>query len=313
MTSNGTSWSFPPALNATFVHDFYDQYALAHNGTEDDNGVISLLLAAVQNLTLEDRVDSEFQNEGWGGEDAVVTVGDTIDGGFKDAELRVHGLNCVLCKTGRGLGSVENACSNYTEGDNIQYYAKREGPAGLYLDLPELDQYSSLPNETCGLCIFSLPNEPGSLHFQDYSVPFLVQKQEASQRKVFNGSYPTGIVAPRSSSAAYPSPPSGASLGKLRQDDTSKNPNLIVGVVVGVLAAASIVMGLLIWLWTRRRGRKNPYDSAVDIRLATPQPRDGGPQSVPLQQVQPVVRRPDSAGDVPPAYHEVVRAKETEP
>lgn len=314
MTSNGTSWSFPPALNATFVRDFYFQRAETQNGTDDNNGVIPLLLAAVQNLTLQERVDSDVQSKGWGGEDAVVSVGDTIDGSFKDADLRIYKVNCVLCKTGRGLGSIENACSNYTEQDSIQYYVNREGPTGLYLELPKLEQYSSLPNEACGLCIFSLPSTPESLDFDDYSVPFPVQEQEASQRRVFNQSYPTGIIVPRPSSIVYPSPPPEASVGALRQSNTSRDPNLIVGVVVGVLAAASIIMGLIIWLWTRRTGRKNPYDSAVNIRPTTPQSSRQGPQNVSLQHIQPVVRRPDSStGDVPPAYHEVVRAKEIEP
>lgn len=104
MTSNGTSWVFPPALNATFVQDFHAQNTAG--------GVLPLLLAAIQNLTLQERFDSGLQAEGWGGDDAVISRGDTIEGDFKDRGLRIYGLNCVLCTSGRGEGSIENACSN---------------------------------------------------------------------------------------------------------------------------------------------------------------------------------------------------------
>jgi hypothetical protein len=191
------------------------------------------------------------------------------------------------------------------------------GPSpGLSLNLPELDQYSSLPNETCGVCILTLNSADDTVIFHDYSVPFLVQEQQFSQaqRRVFNETYPTGVAVPRPMTTSYASPLPESSLGAQRQATTPRNSNLIVGVVVGVLAAASILMGLIIWLWTRRTGRKRPYDSAMDVRPAPQEPTEPSPPNVPLQQVQPVVRRPDSStGEVPPAYHEVVRAREADP
>lgn len=111
MTSNRTLWSFPPALNSTFVDAFNAGY-VQPDETPEDARVYSILRATVQNLTVTERTDSAFQNDGWGGDSAVVSVGDTIDGAFKDTELRFYGMNCLLCKSGRGLGSVENACSN---------------------------------------------------------------------------------------------------------------------------------------------------------------------------------------------------------
>ncbi|KAJ4346409.1 uncharacterized protein N0V89_010338 [Didymosphaeria variabile] len=277
MTPN-TSWLFPPALNTTFVNAFNAEHELSDNSTED-KGVYLLLLAAVHNLTLQERVGSGFQDEGWGEKDAVVSVGDN------------------------------------TEANNIQYYTKKNGPfTSLYLVLPELGQYSSLPKEACGLCILALPNSENPSVFDDYSVPFPVLEQQAVQPKVFNTTNPTGVTVSRPSPQVSPSPPPEPSLGSLTQGDSRSNTNLIVGVVVGVLAAASVLMGLIIWLWTRRKNYKNPYRPSAAVTPVAPEHRDPAPRSVPLQQVPAVVRRPDSsASEVPPAYHEVVRAKETEP
>lgn len=72
----------------------------------------AILLASVRDLTLKERIDSKFQDQGWGSEDAIVRVGDTIMGAFNDDEFREYGLNCILCKQGRNLGSIENACAN---------------------------------------------------------------------------------------------------------------------------------------------------------------------------------------------------------
>jgi hypothetical protein len=200
--------------------------------------------------------------------------------------------------------------------DKIQYYTKKNGPSSRpFLDLPELDQYSSLPNETCGVCILTLNDAEHPVIFHDYSVPFLVQEQHFSQTqmRVFNKTYPTGVVVPRPGTTTYAPPPPEPYLGTLKQANSPRNSNLIIGVVVGVLAAASILMGFIIWLWTRRTGRKKPYDSAINVGPAPQESREPLPPNVPLQQVPPVVRRPDSnAGEVPPAYHEVIRARETD-
>ena len=111
MTSNGTSWLFPPALNTTFREAFSIKYNQPNESAED-HGVYAILLEAVRNLTFEQRVDSRFKNQGWGGEDAVVQVGDSIYGDVKGDQYRLYGLNCVICKKGRLLGSIEQACSN---------------------------------------------------------------------------------------------------------------------------------------------------------------------------------------------------------
>ena len=111
MTSNETSWLFPPALNTTFREAFVEGYTPA-NDTTGDHGVYAILLAAVQDLTPEQRVDSGFQNQGWGSESAIVRVGDTIVGEFNNEQLREYGLNCILCKKGSDHGSIENACDN---------------------------------------------------------------------------------------------------------------------------------------------------------------------------------------------------------
>ena len=111
MTSNETSWAFPPALNTTFRDAFNAEYAESNNNDEDHR-VYAILLAAIQNLTSEERVASGFRNQGWGGEDAVVRVGDTVEGTFKDEEFRDFGLNCLLCKKGHGSAPIEQACSN---------------------------------------------------------------------------------------------------------------------------------------------------------------------------------------------------------
>lgn len=110
MTSNETSWSFPPALNITFRREFVENY----NATEDagDYKVYAVLSAAVQDLTLRERIASGFQNQGWGGEDAPVSVDDTVQGTFSTDEFMNFGLNCLLCKAGRESGSIEHACSN---------------------------------------------------------------------------------------------------------------------------------------------------------------------------------------------------------
>jgi hypothetical protein len=109
-----SSWSFPPPLNATFVDAWSAQYAPSDNSSSGYNeGVMQLALAAVQNLTLREHAASNS----WGGEDVVVSVGDDIHGAFTDTKLRMYGLDCILCTTGRGisgagLGSIANACSN---------------------------------------------------------------------------------------------------------------------------------------------------------------------------------------------------------
>lgn len=179
--------------------------------------------------------------------------------------------------------------------------------------LPDLDQYSSIPNQTCGLCMFTLQDPNNPLIFDDFSVPFPVQQQEDVVPKVFNATYPTGVAVPRPSNIPLPSllPEPTAATKKVETNAT--NTNLIVGVVVGVLAAASLLMGLIIFLWTRRGHKKNPYRSPSVVTSSAPELRDRTPRSVPLQQVQAVVRRPDStASEAPPAYHEAVRAKEAE-
>jgi hypothetical protein len=90
------------------------QYVPSDYGSSKDNeGVMQLALAAVQNLTLRE----DAGPKSWGGEDVVVSVGDDINGAFTNTTFRMYGLDCILCTTGRdtsgaGLGSIANACSN---------------------------------------------------------------------------------------------------------------------------------------------------------------------------------------------------------
>lgn len=111
MTSNGTSWLFPPALNTTFREAFVTKYNQPNESTED-HGVYAILQEAVHNLTLEQRVDSRFEDRVWGGEDAVVQAGDSLYGKFTDDRFREYGMNCILCTKGRDSKSIEQACSN---------------------------------------------------------------------------------------------------------------------------------------------------------------------------------------------------------
>ncbi|KAF1967424.1 hypothetical protein BU23DRAFT_559344, partial [Bimuria novae-zelandiae CBS 107.79] len=323
MTSGETAWSFPPALNTTFREAFVAGYAQPNDSTED-RGVYAILLASVQNLTLQERLASGFRDQGWGGENATIRAGDTVSGTFTDGEFREYGLNCILCTKGIELGSIEQACANYTDADNIEYYTKKNGPVpSLYLDsFPSLDQYSSIPEDTCGLCIFTILNHGDSLVQEDYSVPFPVLQRASTQPKAFNASFPTGVAVPPRPSAESSIPtmapqpqPQSQSQTPVQGREESKDTGLIVGVVVGVLFVASCIMGLIIFLWTRRQQKKviiKPYSHSSLAPTANSVDQES--QGVELQPVRSVMRRPDSSGDeVPPSYHEAVRAQETIP
>ena len=157
--------------------------------------------------------------------------------------------------------------------------------------------------------------DENSLDHNDYSVPFPVLQKRDAQRKLFNSTYPTGLdLPPRPTPTWDPyDNPSSLSVPQ-RQEESSNNTGLIVGVVVGVLFVASCLMGLIIWLWTRRQRSKmaiNPYSHS---QHAT-QHADTELQNVTLQRARSVVRRPESSasGEVPPPYHEAIRAKEIVP
>lgn len=189
-------------------------------------------------------------------------------------------------------------------------YTKRFGPVpDLRIEgFPSLDQYESVPEDTCGLCIFTIFDASGSHTLDDYSVPFSVLQKKGDQRKVFNATYPTGVARPPRGSATYDIPTTPAE-SQSESDNSREDTGMIVGVVVGVLFVASCIMGLIIFLWTRkhRHKRTNPYSHPTLEHVDEP-------QDVVLQRVQSVVRRPDSsASEVPPPYHEAVRAKEAEP
>lgn len=196
-------------------------------------------------------------------------------------------------------------------------YTKRYGPypsPGVDL-FPSLDQYSSVPKETCGLCIFTIFGTEDLPGLNDYSVPFPVLQDPGTTREVFNQTFPTGVVVPRATPTWDPyNNPSSLSAPQTQEKEGANNTGLIVGVVVGVLFVASCIMGLIIFIWTRRHRKKiiiNPYSHSHHAA----QPPEDEPPSVALQRVRSVVRRPESSasGEVPPPYHEAVRAKEAEP
>lgn len=112
MATDGiTFWSFPPALNITFRDDYEQAVLHADNGPKPAIQY-QLLLAAMQNLTLDQRVDPKFKNEGWGGSNAVVSVGDVIELNWAGTENRTVALDCMICSAGQGNGTIEGACAN---------------------------------------------------------------------------------------------------------------------------------------------------------------------------------------------------------
>jgi cytoskeletal protein RodZ len=92
-------------------------------------------------------------------------------------------------------------------------------------------------------------------------------------------------------------------------DDTSSiNVGMVVGVVVGVLAATVLCALLYWWMWKKRRVRVKVVDSGASSRSE----QEASAQTVALQRIQGVVRRPDtSTSEVPPPYHEAVRSGNT--
>lgn len=182
-------------------------------------------------------------------------------------------------------------------------------------EFPSLDQYSSIPEDTCGLCIFTIFGDENSLDLNDYSVPFSVLQKKRAQRRLFNSTYPTGVAMPPRPTPTWDpyNNPSSLSVPQT-QEESSNNTGLIVGVVVGVLFVASCLMGLIIWLWTRSHRTKTILNTYSHSHHAS-QLRDHELQNVAIQRPRSVVRRPDSSasGEVPPPYHEAIRAKETTP
>jgi len=104
-----SEWAFPPALNATFVFA-YGNLSVTQNETA--RGIPGLIFDAVNNLTVADRVDKHYANSGFGGNDAVVRVGDVIEADWKRRGNNTISLTCVVCTTGVEGGLVEDACDN---------------------------------------------------------------------------------------------------------------------------------------------------------------------------------------------------------
>jgi len=327
MSPDETSWLFPPALNVTFREAFSTRTRALNNSSQDSRP-FSIIRAAVQDLTLPQRVDPGFRNDGWGGEAAVVRVGDTVSGNFKGTNFRLFGTHCILCTAGAGNEMIEHACSNCrlparfgrlpspksranilsdTENEHISFYSHTSGPytALSIPDFPSLEQSAKLPNETCGLCIFILYEKQDTDTINDYSVPFPVLQAPGEQRRIFNATYPTGFTVPRTPymPTNLLDRPSDASA----HGNDSPNTKMIVGVVVGVLGGTVLLLGILWILWRKKKKMKRCTNSAVSTEDQTSGQAGRGTRNVALQRIQSLVRRPDSnASEVPPTYHEAV-------
>ena len=139
----------------------------------------------------------------------------------------------------------------------------------------------------------------------DFSIPFPVLQKSAYPHKRFSAEHPTG-VEDTSISGESSSPLSEPAT---HDDDSKIDVGMVVGVVVGVLAATVMLVLLYWWLWKKRKGRTKAMNSGTSSAADHPA-GDGNrsAQSIALQRIQGVVRRPDtSASEVPPPYHEAVR------
>jgi len=182
-------------------------------------------------------------------------------------------------------------------------------PHGAYT-IPSLAGYFPLEdaNRTCAICIANLLSKEG---FQtlDYTVPFPVLEQPAYPHKRFSAEHPTGIEDPSISDVT------GSPLSEPAEHDDGNriDVGMVVGVVVGVLAATMLFALLYWWMWKKRKGRAKVVNSGASSVVG--QETGGGnrsAQSVALMRIQGVVRRPDtSAGEIPPPYHEAVRSGNT--
>jgi hypothetical protein len=174
-------------------------------------------------------------------------------------------------------------------------------PRSTYI-IPSLEGYFPLEdankNRTCALCIANLLEN--GFTTANWTVPFPVLVQSAYPHKRFSAEHPTGIEDVNISVETSTSLPAPDTQG----DTSSINVGMVVGVVVGVLAATVMCALLYWWMWKKRRSRAKPVDSGASSTLG----QEASPQSVALQRIQGVVRRPDtSTSEVPPPYHEAVR------
>jgi hypothetical protein len=142
----------------------------------------------------------------------------------------------------------------------------------------------------------------------DWSIPFPVKQETRWPHRRFSSLSPIGIVDETIQNTTTEAGPITAPSSK---GNNNLNAGDIAGIVLGVVAGILLSMGLAFWCWRRERKKKRKRVDTPSVEGAPQRTEGEQGQSVELQRVERggVERRVDrdEDGEVPPAYHEVVR------
>ncbi|PSN74410.1 hypothetical protein BS50DRAFT_15280 [Corynespora cassiicola Philippines] len=278
---------------------------------------------------------------GLGGDDeteTVIRVGDVITPVWT-AEGRGNRsveMSCMVCSRGIEEGSMRGACDDYTDAARITSFLDTEDNmgSGTPYTIPDLSLFFDMHERASAICILGLSSPSDTRHHDDLSIPFpVLQQSRTPPAHHFNASSPRGIPEPaiepaasaptvvftatagQSGSSPGASEDGGGGGGGDDNDDDELGVGVIVGVVIGAMCFTLLAVAGAWFLWRRRRkgkGKKNTGSSASSVVGNADAGRVtsggmGGEEALRLQSVPPVVRRPASSHEVPPAYHEIFK------
>ncbi|KAF1997003.1 hypothetical protein P154DRAFT_525176 [Amniculicola lignicola CBS 123094] len=282
-----SAWTFPAAIDHTFLVDFVAGFAARNDTTRNDGDLIKAAAAGYD-------IPAAMY---FGSEAIVVHVGDVLELYWmpRDSKNRTVSLACLICTEGRsgGVGRVFDACIKYTNESAITPFhdVKTLSPPNYEYTLPPLYRDVEISENSVGVCFFTLFEQEHGYGTNDYTIPFGVTPEKRESNTVEHWRF----SAERSN--GEPDPTIGASLESKSKGGLGKG--VIAGIVMGVVAGVALA-ALLSWLLWRRRMKPKSVggNSDDDSRRSV-----GAMGSIELQNRRHV----EEDEEAPPAYHEVVR------